>query len=285
MLANGEIVKASREERADLFHGAAGALGTLGIVTLLELRLIPAKRYVKTTTMRTNSAKEAIKLIRKTTQQDDVDYVDGMLFFMDHGAIITGVLTDHKPAATRVQTFSSPRDPWYYLHVQSITTSTEPIIEYIPIAEYLFRYDRGGFWVAHEVFRYFKLLLFNRFTRRLLDDLMHTRMLYRGAGRTQGMIIQDLSLPYPSVESFIEHCVEDLKIWPLWLCPLREIQAPTFHSSTTLPGPDVEPKPMLNVGLWGYTTIDSKTFLAQNHRLEKRLTELGGRKVLYSQTF
>ena len=284
VLATGEVVKASKEERADLFHGAAGALGTLGIVTLLQIRLIPAKRFVRTTTIRTSSTKEAVQLIRETTQQDDIDYVDGILFSKDHGAVITGVFTDDKPAATKAQTFSDPRDPWYYLHVQS-TVSAEPVIEYVPTAEYLFRYDRGGFWVGRETFQYFKFLPFTKFTRRLLDDLMHTRMLYRGVGRTQGVIVQDPSLPYSTVESFIEHCAQDLKIWPLWLCPLRETQAPSFPPSTTLRGPSTEPKPMFNIGLWGYTSSDSKTFLAQNRRLENELTKLGGRKNLYSQTF
>ena len=48
VLADGSVVTCSDSERADLFHGAAGAVGTLGITTLVELQLIQATRYVET---------------------------------------------------------------------------------------------------------------------------------------------------------------------------------------------------------------------------------------------
>ncbi|KAL9032597.1 MAG: hypothetical protein Q9180_006413, partial [Flavoplaca navasiana] len=46
VLANGDMVHCSGEENQDLFHGAAGAMGTLGVVTLLEVQLMPATTYV-----------------------------------------------------------------------------------------------------------------------------------------------------------------------------------------------------------------------------------------------
>ncbi|EEY19367.1 conserved hypothetical protein [Verticillium alfalfae VaMs.102] len=47
VLANGDIVEASPTQNADLFAAAAGALGTLGIVTRLDLRLLDAESYVR----------------------------------------------------------------------------------------------------------------------------------------------------------------------------------------------------------------------------------------------
>src|SRR5437762_3789194 len=49
VLGNGDVVTASDKENPDLFHGASGAVGSLGITTLLELQLIQAKKYVKAT--------------------------------------------------------------------------------------------------------------------------------------------------------------------------------------------------------------------------------------------
>src|SRR5436190_4685457 len=60
VLANGEIVTASRDERPDLFKAAAGALGTLGITTLIELQLLPAKKFVKTTYHRRSNIHDTI---------------------------------------------------------------------------------------------------------------------------------------------------------------------------------------------------------------------------------
>ena len=56
-----------------------------------------------------------------------------------------------------VQYFSNAKNPGYYLYVKDRTCSTTaPITEYIPIAEYLFRYDRWGFWVGWSAFEYFR---------------------------------------------------------------------------------------------------------------------------------
>jgi hypothetical protein len=100
-----------------------------------------------------------------------------------------------------------------------------------------------------------------------------------------GNIVQDLSLPYSRAEEFIDYTSQELGIWPLWLCPLRQMNPPTFHPYTTQPGPGDSPKPMLNIGLWGSASSDIDTFVRQNRRLESKLTELGGRKVLYSHTY
>ncbi len=57
------------------------------------------------------------------------DYVDGILFSKNHGVVITGSLTDEKPADVKPQTFSGPWDPWFYLHVKERTQhppSTSP---------------------------------------------------------------------------------------------------------------------------------------------------------------
>lgn len=49
VLANGDVVIFSGTEKPDLFHGAAGALGSLGVTTLLEIQLRTAKKFVETT--------------------------------------------------------------------------------------------------------------------------------------------------------------------------------------------------------------------------------------------
>nr|MBD9685004.1 FAD-binding oxidoreductase [Pseudomonas sp. PDM20] len=41
VLANGSVVEASRQENADLFHGAIGGYGALGVITEVELDLVP----------------------------------------------------------------------------------------------------------------------------------------------------------------------------------------------------------------------------------------------------
>ncbi|KAM3444711.1 hypothetical protein NHJ13734_001213 [Beauveria thailandica] len=329
VLGNGEVVRASREERADLFRGAAGAVGTLGVTTLMELRLVEAAKYVQTTYHRTSSVAEAVARVRAETENPANDYVDGILFSKDHGVVVTGRMTDDIPADRKPQTFSRALDPWFYLHARDRTRAlpsastigdgrgssdaaaddaNTSYTDYVPLAEYLFRYDRAGFWVGAQGWTYFKLMPFNKWTRWFLDDFIHTRMMYRAlhaSGESARFVVQDLSLPYPNAEAFVDYTADKFNIWPLWLCPLKPTQQPTFHPHTGLTEPagttasgspaaaaataattaETQPAPMLNIGLWGWGPADFDEFVDKNRHLETKLQELGGRKWLYAHTY
>ncbi|KAG5913146.1 hypothetical protein E4U42_001420 [Claviceps africana] len=274
----------------------------------MELRLVEARRFVRTTYRRTADVADTVAGIRVETADPRNDYVDGILFSRDHGVVVTGTMTDDLPADQAVRTFSRARDPWFYLHVRDRTRHLPPAattFDYIPLAEYLFRYDRAAFWVGAQGWTYFKYVPFNRFTRWLLDDFMHTRMLYRAlhaSGESSRFVVQDLALPFANAEAFIDYTAEAFDIWPLWLCPLRQTLPPTFHPYTGETEPETEtepasetetgsgsaapvPKDMLNIGLWGWGPPDHDDFVAKNRALEDKLVQLGGRKWLYAHTY
>ncbi|KAK3319033.1 hypothetical protein B0H66DRAFT_255161 [Apodospora peruviana] len=300
ILGNGQLVRASRKERSDLFFGAAGAAGTLGIVTLVEVRLVEARKWVKTTYRKIEKIPNAIAEIKTQTENTDIDYLDCIISSPEHSIIIMGELTDSKPPDTPVRTFSNAQDPWFYMHIQEQTKSTDTVVEYIPLGEYLFRYDRAAFWVGRQGYTYFKFVPFTRFFRWLLDDYSHARTLYHAlhaSGVASRFVVQDLALPYDTAEDFITWVNRELGIWPLWLCPLRGSRLPTFHPVTETARAKVEvsdeqgqdeksmSQPMLNIGVWGWGPSDHETFVAKNRALEAKLTELGGRKWLYAHTY
>ncbi|KAL5356131.1 hypothetical protein BJX96DRAFT_162217 [Aspergillus floccosus] len=290
VMADGSVLKASEIENADLFRGAAGAVGSLGVTTLIELQLIEAKKFVKATYHPHKSVGESIQAVQTHTGNADNDYVDGMLFSPEHGVVVAGEMTNELPGSvTQPQTFSHAWDPWFYLHVQDKTRArAAPVTDYIPLAEYLFRYDRGGFWVGRSAFDYFRFP-FNRYTRWWLDDFLHTRMLYKAlhaSGEASRYVVQDLALPYSTAESFIDYTREKLDIWPLWLCPLKQSPAPTFHPhSDDVEADGCTPQQMLNIGVWGFGPADPDAFVAANRDLERRLRELGGMKWFYAHTY
>jgi delta24-sterol reductase len=283
VLGNGEIVTCSPNDKGDLFHGAAGSVGSLGVTTLVEIQLRTAKKYVQTTYHPVKSVSEAVSLCQKFTTTDEWDYVDGILFSREEGAIVTGKMTDIVPDGAVVQTFSDARDPWFYLHVQdTVRANKEPITEVVPLAEYLFRYDRGGFWVGASAFQYFKMP-FNRLTRWFLDDFLHTRMMYKAlhaSGYSRSYVVQDLAVPYPNAEKFIDYTHDKFGIYPLWLCPLKQSSYPTMHPHSSKPN-----EPMLNVGLWGDGPPKYEDFVAANRDLEHKLRELDGMKWFYAHTY
>lgn len=290
----------------ELFRAAAGALGTLSVTTLVEVKLQPAKRFVKATYHRRNSVAETIATVREETAREGNDYVDGILFSRDHGVVISGRMTDGdgtdittglpEKDVLPVRTFSRPSDPWFYLHVEMATKSSgsaglKRVEELIPLPEYLFRYDRGGFWVGRSAFTYFGGFPgFSRATRWFLDDFLHTRMLYRAlhaSGQSSRYVVQDLALPYETAEAFVNYTAREFGIWPLWLCPLLASPPPTFHPHARLKVNERKtPTPMLNIGLWGFGPSDRTEFVRLNRDLEHRLRyEFCGMKWLYAHTY
>lgn len=326
VLGDGEITRASPTERADLFYGAAGACGTLGVTTLVEIQLILASKFVETTYHRVTSIDEALSAMKKLAQESSIDYLDGILFSATNGAIISGRLTDtplfsseeHSPPNPPTRSFTKATDPWYYQHVQRLTAATltnneltssrsstsESIppnppkshhTDLIPTHSYLFRYDRAGFWVGRSTFAYFLgLIPCTPLTRWLLDDFMRTRMMYaalHASGYSDRYLVQDCAVPWDKAEEFTKWCDVETGIWPLWLCPLRRPTTVgaqgTFHPSER--DGRGEWRGMLNIGLWGKPPASALkstgSWVAFNRLIERKLTELGGRKWLYAHSY
>ena len=49
VLGNGDVVIASPHKNSDLFFGTACSYGSLGIMTLVKLQIIPAKNFIRLT--------------------------------------------------------------------------------------------------------------------------------------------------------------------------------------------------------------------------------------------
>jgi Delta24-sterol reductase len=293
ILATGEVLTASPNYNSDLFLGAASSFGTLGVVTLLELSLVPAKPYVELTYYPVSSGREAVAKIQEEIVKENNSYVDGILFSKDRGVVCVGRLTPvPENSETKVQRFTRAHDPWFYLHAEHlIERRNAPQQETIPIVDYLFRYDRGGFWVGRFAFRYF-LVPFNFFTRWFLDDFLHTRMMYHSlhqSGLHKRYFLQDVGIPFPVADQFLQYIDETMGYYPLWLCPLqqpplskRTLFYPSISSCTrTSTGFET----FLNVGIWAIGPTHARDYETLNRQLEAKVQELGGRKWLYAQTY
>lgn len=111
VLPNGEVVRASPSKREDLFHGAAGSFGTLGVATLFEIQLIKSKRYVEMTYHPVSSIAEALTKMDSVVNDPSNDYVDGIQYGPKKGVIVTGRLVDEPSPGVQVKRFSRAADP------------------------------------------------------------------------------------------------------------------------------------------------------------------------------
>lgn len=290
VLPNGEIKEASKTENTDVFWGAASGFGTLGVVTLLEVQLREAKPFVELAYQPFTELTEASASMRQQTDDPSVDYLDGIAFSTNNTIVCSGKLVDEVPEGATALRFTRRKDPWFYQHVEQRTKGIkEPVTDYIPLVDYLFRYDRGGFWVAKYAFRYF-LTPFNGITRSLLDRYLRARVMYAALHKSQlanDYIVQDVGVPYEGVKDLHSWLDENLPTYPLWLCPLRVRRdqpdsAHGLHAEFSDPN---TPEYLMNFGIWRPGSVNHDEFVRQNRDLERKVQELGGKKWLYAHAY
>ncbi len=276
LLADGSLAVATDKNQPELFRSVPGSYGSIAIITAAKVRLIPAEPYVRVRYQKVTSYKSMIKQLASKVS---ADFVDGIMFSRVAGVAITGVFSNKRDS--NHSTFHRFRDDWFYTHVQRKLQSRQTYEETLPTKDYLFRYDRGAFWMAKYGFEMFHTP-FNRLTRLVSAGLLKTEYLYsfwEQANISQGYLIQDICLPQQSVEVFLKYNEAQLGIFPLWLCPLKPDRdaylSPTYVKGTML----------VNVGIWGKLSQNYNEAVDGNRQLEAKVHDLGGRKVLYAHAY
>ncbi|KAJ5550430.1 hypothetical protein N7461_005128 [Penicillium sp. DV-2018c] len=316
VLGDGQVVKAYNDrvnthsdpgdKRSDLFWGAASSFGTMGVVTLLEVRLKKAQPLVELQYYVTSDMNEAVRIFQEAGDDPNTEYLDGIVYSRSNIVVCVGKQVAHS-SNVKPRYFTRRRDEWFYLHVERIAQSkasdregsqpTPDAVDYIPLTDYLFRYDRGGFWVARYAFRYF-CVPFTFLTRWLLDRFMHTKVMYRAwhvSGLGRQYILQDVGVPISTASEFLNWLDRPVNFaqYPIWLCPLHPGGAGGLEGQSMNNGKavDVEMQgrqktQLLNFGIWGpAATSNPAGFVAQNRRLERKVHNLGGQKCLYAHTY
>jgi delta24-sterol reductase len=99
VLGNGDIMQASPTENADLFFESAGALGTLGITTQLEVQLVECGQYIEVTYTPVTSHAQTLKLFADVGE--DIAFTDAIVFSSCHGVTADSRLCDLRERETR----------------------------------------------------------------------------------------------------------------------------------------------------------------------------------------
>ena len=300
ILPNGSTVTASPahdDPHSDLFQGVASSFGTFGIVTLLRVRLVTAKQFVKLKYLPVQSMQAALETIESNAKYENMDYIDGIMYGRDRGVVCVGKLASSAaiPPRAAVRRFTRATDPWFYSHVEPILErkSSVPIVEAVPLRDYLFRYDRAGFWTAAFAFKYFWTPL-NFFTRWLLDGFMRAGVMFHAlhkSGLAEQYVVQDVAVPMSRADEFMNFVHQEWGQYPIWLCPLKvEETPPLFHRQMTsaisrAKKNGEEAEMLLNFGIWGPGFPDQRKHIQLNRIIEKKVYELNGQKCLYAEAY
>ena len=291
LLGNGELIFASPDKNPDLFYALTGSYGTLALLTAVKLKLIDAKKWVHLTYHRFEEVAGAIQTL---TSPQKVDFLEGIVFSRSNAFVITGSMTDEEEGCLYRQnrTWST----WYPQHLLQTTKTEERML----LEEYLFRLDRGAFWMGRYVHSFKTMLrLFfhlgipkihphslnpNFMFRFLFGWLLSSKSLYRIWHRvpTQALenlfLIHDFYTPFSKALEILNRFMDETEIFPIWLCPIKGTQTPQFLS------PHYGSENFLNIGLYGMPPL-APSIPGLTAQLEKEIAAYGGRKMLYSFTY
>ena len=297
VLGDGTLTTASETFQPELLEGAGSTMGTLGIVTLCEVKLIPYRKYVEMTIERVYGINDAIEKIETFIEDPTNEYVDGMMFNKSFGVAMCGKLTDTPSKDAERRTFLQRSDPWFVNWVEDTANKKKdkPIRNIaVPIYDYFFRTDRGIFWGGELAFDYFHVP-FNRITRWLLDPLMNSRTAYHAlheGGFASKYIVQDFGVPASKASDFVDFVTSVLPNYQFWFCPAKPgSELGVFRKlNTPKNNPDklklISDERIYNVGVYGKAPRDYDQFVKINRDLEHKLWhDFCGVKILYAHSY
>jgi Delta24-sterol reductase len=294
----GNLLSTSPAENADLFYALSGSYGSLGLLVSAQIKLLSVHNRVHLIYHTFEDPQEALHKMEGLIGR--CDFLDGVIFAKDHAVIVEG-----KMEGGSVQAPSTSK--WYAHQLKEKSAETA-----IPLFDYLFRYDRGAFWMGAFLFslpfliRYigqglftfwpsqgwftereiemFKTLHFPRplssaLTRPFMKSRRLWGLLHKAEKWVQDrLIIQDFCIPLPKATTFLAHVLKDPGTFPIWLCPLKGTATAQFLA------PHQGHPFFINFGIYGSPSYSAP----MQHiitKLEHKTHLLGGRKVLYSRSY
>ena len=128
--ASGEVLDCAPDSL--VFQMIHGAFGTLGILTKLTFKLVPAKPYVRLVYEKHATLAGYLDSIRAHTDTRDVDFMDGIIHSPSLYVLALGTFVETAPYTSNYE--------WMKIYWESTARRS---VDYLGTADYFFRYDRG----------------------------------------------------------------------------------------------------------------------------------------------
>ncbi len=278
ILGNGDIVTASALQNTDLFQGTDSSYGSLGVMTKISISLISSYKYVELTYYPVKSFSELIDSVNALHKKKE-NWLDAIIFSKDNSVIMMGKgVNSHNGRQKR---FMRSFDQWFGKHAEEISQKGKMHTEYIPITDYIFRYDRGAYWTGDYFFKHMHIPN-TRLTRWFLNPMFDTRTLFLGlqkARLAKEFFIQDICFPVEYTKELLEFLDNKLGIYPLWVCPLKPVQNEFLCSHNQ------QTELVVNIGIWGRTQKYLSDPMGKNREVELFCDKYKARKVLYAHQY
>lgn len=84
-----------KEENSDLFHAVPWSCGTLGFLVAAEIKIVPAKSWVKLHYEPVRGLENICERFTEASKNKQNTFVEGIQYTLDSAVIMTGTMTDH----------------------------------------------------------------------------------------------------------------------------------------------------------------------------------------------
>jgi len=289
VLADGSHVRCSKKENTDLFYAIPWSHGCLGFLVAAEIRIIPAKQYVKVTYEPIRSLQHISERFQEETHNMENDFVEALQYSLEDAVLMMGQLTDDLPSHATYNPIGRYYKPWFYKHVEQFlhkpsAETCDTFTEYIPLRHYFHRHSRAIFWQMqdiipfgnHPIFRYlFGWMVPPKISLLKLTQGETVKRMYE-----ENQIIQDLLVPVKSMKQSLEFFHKELNLYPLWLCPFTLPNNPGFVHP-----PTGQEEMYIDIGAYGAPKVDNYNCVETTRRIEACVTELKGFQMLYADSY
>jgi FAD/FMN-containing dehydrogenase len=281
LLGDGRVVSATRDnEHAALFFGFPNSYGTLGYALRVKAKVIPVKPYVRLEHLAFRDFRTYFGALNEVLRAGEADFVDGTVFGPQRMFITLG-----RFSATAPYTSDYSFEKIYY---RSIEQRAE---DYLGVKDYLWRWDTDWFWCSKNVgaqnpflrkFVFGKEKLGSRHYTSIMrwnSRVGITKKVERLLGLHSESVIQDVDIPLARAAEFAEFYAREIALWPQWICPIGLGK----HNFTLYP---MRSDWYVNFGFWDVKrTREAHPAGYFNRMIERKVSELGGIKSLYSDSF
>lgn len=270
--ASGEVITCSPEREPLLFEMIHGSYGTLGILTKLTFRLVPAQPYVRIQYRRFTDFGAFRDAFLGACRSRDVEYVDAIVHGPNELVLCVG---EGVPRAPYVSSYR-----WLDVYYKSTRERTE---DYLTTHDYCFRYDTDCHWLTRTV-----PLLTTRPARFALGKMvLGSTNLIRWSERLENVLklkrrpdlVCDVFIPGRRFDDFWSWYSRDMKFYPLWVIPYRVPRPYPWLSPAHVErmGDDL----LIDCAIYGMPNGDPEVDYSE--LLERKVFELDGVKTLISR--
>jgi hypothetical protein len=264
MSAKGDVLICTPDnENRLLFQMIHQTFGTLGIITLLTFKLIPAKPFVKMTYEKYKNLKEYKDAIWEHYTKKDIDFMDGIIHSPQMYVLSIGNFVD---TATYTHNYD-----WMRIYYLSTAELKE---DYLKTPDYFFRYNNGVTNVNPKSF--IGRLLFGRIANS--NNTLRIASVFKKILPLKMIpITVDTFIPYSKMYEFMEWYKKEVNHFPLWCVPYKIVRNYEWLSKEFLSKNNDEL--FIDIAIYGMHRDNPEHY----HRLiEKKLMDLGAIKTLIS---